>query len=211
MKILVQRNDKRDRLTNSINCWLFWKVWKSLRRNLLIDYVSNTLNCFLNHLLSRAYSNCLAAYYMQWIQWMHSMHSKNKYCDILMQRVNRISVCLQTSFFVEMGRNYYCDYCDKRLKNDAQVIKKHIAGLAHTAARNEHYVKYKGRYCKTSNSDKRFNQDPVCPHTRSTNNFNGRVRENTVSALLPRWMQIWWKLSIQSLHSGRTIELTIWR
>lgn len=43
-----------------------------------------------------------------------------------------------------MGRNYYCDYCDKRLKNDAQVIKKHIAGLAHTAARNDHFAKYKG-------------------------------------------------------------------
>lgn len=43
-----------------------------------------------------------------------------------------------------MGKNYYCDYCEKRLKNDAQVIKKHIAGLAHTAARNEHFAKYKG-------------------------------------------------------------------
>ncbi|XP_037048886.1 zinc finger matrin-type protein 5 [Bradysia coprophila] len=42
-----------------------------------------------------------------------------------------------------MGKNYYCEYCDKRLKNDAQVIKKHIAGLAHTAARNEHYTKFK--------------------------------------------------------------------
>lgn len=43
-----------------------------------------------------------------------------------------------------MGRNYYCDYCDKRLKNDAQVIKKHIAGLAHCAARNDHFAKFKG-------------------------------------------------------------------
>lgn len=49
-----------------------------------------------------------------------------------------------------MGRNYYCDYCDKRLKNDTQVIKKHIAGLAHTSARNEHYVKYKGERNKIS-------------------------------------------------------------
>lgn len=47
---------------------------------------------------------------------------------------------------VNMGKNYYCEYCDKRLKNDAQVIKKHIAGLAHTAARNEHYARYKGKY-----------------------------------------------------------------
>lgn len=47
-----------------------------------------------------------------------------------------------------MGKNYYCDYCDKRLKNDAQVIKKHIAGLAHTAARNDHFANYKGKQTK---------------------------------------------------------------
>lgn len=50
-----------------------------------------------------------------------------------------------------MGKNYYCEYCDKRVKNDAQVIKKHIAGLAHTAARNDHFAKYKGETNNTSN------------------------------------------------------------
>lgn len=44
-----------------------------------------------------------------------------------------------------MGRrNYYCEYCDKRFKDDAQIRKKHLDGLQHKSARNEHYAKYKG-------------------------------------------------------------------
>lgn len=43
-----------------------------------------------------------------------------------------------------MGRNYYCEYCDKRMKDDAQIRKKHIDGLQHQTAKTEHYNKFKG-------------------------------------------------------------------
>lgn len=42
-----------------------------------------------------------------------------------------------------MGRNYYCDYCDKRVRNDIQIRKKHIQGLQHQTAQSEHYAKFK--------------------------------------------------------------------
>lgn len=42
-----------------------------------------------------------------------------------------------------MGKNYYCDYCDKRMKDDSSIKKKHIEGLAHQKARNEHYAQFK--------------------------------------------------------------------
>lgn len=44
-----------------------------------------------------------------------------------------------------MGRNYYCDYCDKRVRNDIQIRKKHIQGLQHQTAQSEHYAKFKGK------------------------------------------------------------------
>lgn len=43
----------------------------------------------------------------------------------------------------KMVRNYYCDYCDKRLKDDVQIRKKHIEGLQHQKAMKEHYALYK--------------------------------------------------------------------
>lgn len=45
-----------------------------------------------------------------------------------------------------MGRNYYCEYCDKRMKDDVQIRKKHIGGVQHQAARSEHYAQLKGIY-----------------------------------------------------------------
>lgn len=42
-----------------------------------------------------------------------------------------------------MGRNYYCDYCNKRMKCDANIQKKHINGLPHQTARREHYAQFK--------------------------------------------------------------------
>lgn len=44
-----------------------------------------------------------------------------------------------------MGRNYYCDYCDKRVRNDTQIRKKHIQGLQHQTAQSEHYAKFRGK------------------------------------------------------------------
>lgn len=42
-----------------------------------------------------------------------------------------------------MGKKYYCEYCDKRFKDDANIRKKHIEGLPHQKARNEHYALFK--------------------------------------------------------------------
>lgn len=42
-----------------------------------------------------------------------------------------------------MGKKYYCEYCDKRFKDDASIRKKHIEGLPHQKARNEHYAHFK--------------------------------------------------------------------
>lgn len=43
-----------------------------------------------------------------------------------------------------MKTNYYCEYCDKRFKNDINIRKRHFAGLAHQNAYKEHYAKFKG-------------------------------------------------------------------
>ncbi|XP_031623178.1 zinc finger matrin-type protein 5 [Contarinia nasturtii] len=42
-----------------------------------------------------------------------------------------------------MGKMYYCDYCDKRMRDDPNIKKKHNEGLPHQKARNEHYAHYK--------------------------------------------------------------------
>lgn len=42
-----------------------------------------------------------------------------------------------------MGRNYHCEYCDKRFKDDVKIRQKHLKGQAHQTARREHYAKYK--------------------------------------------------------------------
>lgn len=44
-----------------------------------------------------------------------------------------------------MGKNYHCDYCDKKLKGSIGVRKKHIEGLLHQKARIEHYAQFKGK------------------------------------------------------------------
>lgn len=46
-----------------------------------------------------------------------------------------------------MGKNYYCEYCDKRLKDDSNIKRKHIDGLPHQKARNEHYAHFKSKIC----------------------------------------------------------------
>lgn len=43
-----------------------------------------------------------------------------------------------------MGKNYYCEYCNKRFKDDLNIRKKHINGINHQTAQKQHYAKYKG-------------------------------------------------------------------
>lgn len=45
-----------------------------------------------------------------------------------------------------MGKNYYCEYCDKRFKDDLTVRKKHINGLPHQTACKEHYARFKSKF-----------------------------------------------------------------
>lgn len=42
-----------------------------------------------------------------------------------------------------MGKKYYCDYCDKQFKDKPNIKRKHIEGLPHQKARNEHYAQFK--------------------------------------------------------------------
>uniref|UniRef100_A0A2M4AZF2 Putative u1 snrnp-specific protein c n=1 Tax=Anopheles triannulatus TaxID=58253 RepID=A0A2M4AZF2_9DIPT len=42
-----------------------------------------------------------------------------------------------------MARKYYCDYCEKRIQNDVNNIKKHNEGLPHLKARAEYYERFK--------------------------------------------------------------------
>lgn len=42
-----------------------------------------------------------------------------------------------------MGKNYICDYCDKRFKDDPNIRKKHDSGMPHQIARKEYYAKFK--------------------------------------------------------------------
>ncbi|XP_035909408.1 zinc finger matrin-type protein 5 [Anopheles stephensi] len=42
-----------------------------------------------------------------------------------------------------MGRKYYCDYCDKRIQNDYNIIKQHNVGLPHLRAKAEYFQQFK--------------------------------------------------------------------
>ncbi|XP_050097420.1 zinc finger matrin-type protein 5 [Anopheles aquasalis] len=42
-----------------------------------------------------------------------------------------------------MGRKYYCDYCEKRIQNDVNNVKKHNEGLPHLKAKADYYERFK--------------------------------------------------------------------
>uniref|UniRef100_A0A182PK74 C3H1-type domain-containing protein n=1 Tax=Anopheles epiroticus TaxID=199890 RepID=A0A182PK74_9DIPT len=42
-----------------------------------------------------------------------------------------------------MGRKYYCDYCDKRIQNNYDIIKQHNVGLPHIRAKAEYFHQFK--------------------------------------------------------------------
>lgn len=45
-----------------------------------------------------------------------------------------------------MGRKYYCDYCDKRIQNDYNIIKQHNVGLPHLRAKAEYFQQFKSMF-----------------------------------------------------------------
>ncbi|CAF0781637.1 unnamed protein product [Brachionus calyciflorus] len=42
-----------------------------------------------------------------------------------------------------MGKRYYCDFCDKTIPNNHDMIKKHNEGAQHQTLKNSYYLKYK--------------------------------------------------------------------
>lgn len=44
-----------------------------------------------------------------------------------------------------MGKKYYCEYCDKRFKDDLGIRRRHIEGVQHQMAKKEHFAKYKSK------------------------------------------------------------------
>ncbi|XP_043279468.1 zinc finger matrin-type protein 5 [Venturia canescens] len=42
-----------------------------------------------------------------------------------------------------MGKRYYCDYCERSFKDDAEARKKHLSSLQHVKNRADHYNLFK--------------------------------------------------------------------
>lgn len=42
-----------------------------------------------------------------------------------------------------VSKKYVCDYCQVRIQNNPQIIKKHNEGLQHQKCKTDHYEKYK--------------------------------------------------------------------
>ena len=43
-----------------------------------------------------------------------------------------------------MGKQYYCDYCNRSFKENAEARKKHLTSLMHINNRTDHYNLYRG-------------------------------------------------------------------
>lgn len=41
------------------------------------------------------------------------------------------------------GKKYFCDYCEVRIQNNPQIIKKHNEGLPHQTCKIDHFEKFK--------------------------------------------------------------------
>lgn len=54
-----------------------------------------------------------------------------------------------------MGRNYYCEYCDKTFRDVLDIRKNHLKGTLHQQMKKEHFDRYRGKI-ETIES----NQDP---------------------------------------------------
>jgi RNase P subunit RPR2 len=48
------------------------------------------------------------------------------------------------SFVFEMGRRYYCDYCDKSLPPGLNHRKNHDQGMQHINNKRAYYLQFKG-------------------------------------------------------------------
>jgi hypothetical protein len=54
------------------------------------------------------------------------------------------SIVICFLFFLEMGRRYYCDYCDKRIPPGLSHRKNHNKGIQHINNKRNYYLQFKG-------------------------------------------------------------------
>lgn len=45
-----------------------------------------------------------------------------------------------------MGRNYYCEYCDKSFRDVLAVRKTHLKGALHQQMKKEHFDRFRGEF-----------------------------------------------------------------
>ena len=45
-----------------------------------------------------------------------------------------------------MGKRYYCDFCDKSFTDNPPSRRNHLRGLSHKSLRAQHYAAFKGFY-----------------------------------------------------------------
>lgn len=43
-----------------------------------------------------------------------------------------------------MGKNFYCEYCDKSFRDVLAVRKNHLNGALHQQLKKDHYDKFRG-------------------------------------------------------------------
>ena len=48
---------------------------------------------------------------------------------------------------LEMGKRYYCDYCDKAFADNASSRKNHLKGVSHQRMKRHHYASFQGKCC----------------------------------------------------------------
>lgn len=45
-----------------------------------------------------------------------------------------------------MGKNYYCEYCDKSFRDVLAVRKNHLKGALHQQMKKEHFDRFRGKF-----------------------------------------------------------------
>ena len=99
-----------------------------------------------------------------------------------------------------MGRNYLCEYCDKRFKDDPNIRKKHFDGLQHQRAKKEHYANFKGWFAISCSSPQELSHISLI-FRRCQNNSRWRIPKSSVFVVSDRKLSVWSILPAESLHS----------
>lgn len=105
-----------------------------------------------------------------------------------------------------MGKKYYCEYCDKRFKDDVNIRQKHLNGLAHQTARNDHYAKYKGKIDSIVQDQKCNKQNRLFrTFYRPEGSPGRRITKEKMYLVSIGLLSIWIDVSLQSLYE-RTVS-----